>query len=106
MAVQARKSQRRKAAQSRKTGTSIPIRRAAPEKESIDTIRVRNRTFPGRRMPFAGHTLDILPDTPDIRDRIYQPHLRALHPCIFPRIAFEVRNQGPDRAAPAFRWRM
>ncbi|MXP64720.1 hypothetical protein E0493_15315 [Roseomonas sp. M0104] len=33
---------------------------------------------------------------PDIRDRIYQPTLRALQPSIFPRIAFPVRDQGVD----------
>jgi hypothetical protein len=39
---------------------------------------------------------------PDIRDRIYTPHLRALHPAIFPRIAFSVRDQGQDSSCTGF----
>jgi hypothetical protein len=35
---------------------------------------------------------------PDIRDRIYQPHLRALYPAIYPKIAFSVRDQGPAQS--------
>ncbi|TXL72866.1 hypothetical protein FHP25_24005 [Vineibacter terrae] len=39
---------------------------------------------------------------PDIRDRIYHPHLRALHPGIYPRIAFSIRNQGNDSSCTGF----
>jgi hypothetical protein len=66
------------------------------EKQNLNAIRVGSRVFPGVASTFAGRKLDILPDTPDIRDRIYLPHLRALQPAIYPRIAFEVRDQGGD----------
>ena len=39
---------------------------------------------------------------PDIRDRIYLPHLRALEPAIFPKIPFGVRNQGEDSSCTGF----
>lgn len=48
------------------------------------------------------YTLDILPDLPDIRDRVYQPHLRALHAAIYPRVSFPVRNQGADASCTGF----
>jgi len=38
--------------------------------------------------------LDILPDLPDIRDRIYQPHLKPLMSNLRAEIDFTVRNQG------------
>ncbi|MBM3609481.1 MAG: C1 family peptidase, partial [Alphaproteobacteria bacterium] len=45
---------------------------------------------------------DILPDLPDIRDRPYRPHLRALEPGIYPRIPFAVRDQGTDNSCTGF----
>ncbi|XOC78093.1 C1 family peptidase [Microvirga sp. M2] len=66
------------------------------------SIRVGNREFSGSKQKLGPHVLDILPDMPDIRDRIYLPHLRALLPGIYPRIAFPVRNQGRDSSCTGF----
>jgi len=68
----------------------------------LDNIHVGNRIFAGKPRKFAGHTLDILPDLPDVRDRIYLPHLRALEPAIFPKVPFTVRNQGEDSSCTGF----
>lgn len=57
-------------------------------------IRIGNRTFSAGTTVLDNRNLDILPDLPDIRDRIYQPRLMALSPSIYPRISFDVRNQG------------
>lgn len=46
----------------------------------------------------GGRVLDILPDLPDIRDRVYRPHLQRLAAQKTPRIAFSVRNQGPSQS--------
>lgn len=58
-------------------------------------IRMGSRAFAAAPTALAGRKLDILPDLLDIRDRLYQPHLRALRASIYPAIAFEVRDQGP-----------
>jgi hypothetical protein len=71
-----------------------------PERQH--TIQVGTRKFADRPTTLAGRTIDILPDMPDIRDRIYQPHLRALHPAVYPRIAFTVRDQGQDASCTGF----
>jgi hypothetical protein len=69
---------------------------------SARTVKVGRRVFKTGHMAGADRKLDILPDMPDIRDRIYQPHLRALHPGIYPRIAFPVRDQGKDSSCTGF----
>ncbi|WP_322416025.1 C1 family peptidase [Mesorhizobium huakuii] len=56
-------------------------------------LHLGNRTFK-QNGHLRGRHLNVLPDLPDIRDRIYQPRLRALEPSVYPRIAFTVRNQG------------
>jgi len=65
-------------------------------------VRVGNRTFQGKPVALGEHVLDILPDLPDIRDRIYQPHLRALPAGIYPRIPFPVRDQGRSSSCTGF----
>lgn len=65
-------------------------------------IRVGNREFVSVRKKLGSRVLDILPDMPDIRDRIYLTHLRSLHPGIYPRIAFPVRDQGADSSCTGF----
>ena len=70
-------------------------RKAKPE------VKVGSRKFIIGRSA-AGHELNILPDMPDIRDRLYRPHLRALHPAIYPRIAFSVRNQEKDSSCTGY----
>lgn len=68
----------------------------------MNTIRVGNRVFAAAPSKLNDFKLDILPDQPDIRDRIYHPHLRALHQAIYPKIAFAVRNQGADASCTGF----
>lgn len=60
------------------------------------TIKVGNRAYPSRPKSISGRVLNVNPDMPDVRDRPYQPHLRALAPAIYPKIAFKVRNQGKE----------
>jgi hypothetical protein len=74
---------------------------AAKQARSL-SIRVGKRVFKTGHLAGADRKVDILPDMPDIRDRIYQPHLRALHPGIYPRIAFAVRDQGKDSSCTGF----
>jgi len=93
-----RQARKAKAVPSRSRKPSLQV----PPRDDDNEIRVGSRTFPGSARTFAGRILNVLPDTPDIRDRIYQPHLRALHPAIFPRIAFEVRDQGADSSCTGY----
>jgi len=65
-------------------------------------IRLGNREFIASPQTFAGRRLDVLPDLPDIRDRIYQPHLKALPNSIYPSIAFKVRDQGASSSCTGF----
>ena len=75
-------------------GAAIPADAALAPSGVSGRVRVGNREFSASPRMLGGRRLDILPDLPDIRDRIYQPTLRALEPSIFPRIAFSVRDQG------------
>lgn len=84
------------------TLSSIPADASASAISTSPCIQVGNREFPGAKKKLGRHTLDILPDMPDIRDRIYLPHLRALHSGIYPRIAFSVRDQGKDSSCTGF----
>ena len=68
---------------------------AVPENGPPEVIKIAKREFSAEPRTLGDKKLDILPDLPDVRDRIYQPHLRALRATIFPAIAFSVRNQGP-----------
>jgi hypothetical protein len=87
----------------RPSGTSpIPADASGIAAPKLATIQVGNRIFRGKPVRLGKRTLDILPDMPDIRDRMYMPHLRALHPAIFPRIAFSIRDQGQDSSCTGF----
>ena len=65
-------------------------------------IQIGNRKFSAKATTLGSRKLDILPDMPDIRDRIYAPHLRPLLPGIYPRVAFAVRDQGADSSCTGF----
>lgn len=72
----------------------LPADAAATAPDALGvSLQLGNRIFKLNRH-LRGRRLNVLPDLPDIRDRIYQPRLRALGPSIYPRIAFTVRNQG------------
>jgi hypothetical protein len=75
---------------------------AMPPPRVDNAIRVSHRSFPGERKIVEGRNLDVLPDQPDLRDRMYRPHLRALAPAIYPKIAFSVRDQGESLACTGF----
>lgn len=66
--------------------------------KGVERLRMGGRNYRIARAEEGGkqRSLDILPDLPDIRDRIYIPHLRSLEPAIYPRIAFAVRDQGEE----------
>ncbi len=81
---------------------SVPTDASTSTTPITTGIQVGNRAFAGVSKKLGGHVLDILPDMPDIRDRIYLPHLRSLHPGIYPRIAFPVRDQGKDSSCTGF----
>ncbi len=83
-------------------GNPIPSDATGVVDPTLNTIQVANRKFRGRPSLLGGRRLDILPDMPDIRDRMYIPNLRALHPAIYPRIAFSVRDQGQDSSCTGF----
>ena len=70
--------------------------------EPRESLQVGTRTFEGQRTQLGQHQLDVLPDLPDIRDRPYRPHLQALEPGIYPRVAFPVRDQGKDSSCTGF----
>jgi hypothetical protein len=89
---------RRRGSVTRRRGGFPPV----AEHPRLSDIVVGNRVFAGKPRRLAGRKLDILPDLPDIRDRIYMPHLRALEPAIFPKIPFGVRNQGEDSSCTGF----
>ena len=70
-----------------------PTRRSDP---NDNRVFVGDRAYLTRQQTSGAEEriLDILPDIPDLRDRIYQPHLRSLQSGIYPTIAFPVRDQG------------
>ena len=72
------------------------------EQRAPRTINFGSRSYAAEKSDIDGHTLDILPDMPDIRDRAYTPRLSALRQGIFPRIAFPVRNQKLDSSCTGF----
>jgi hypothetical protein len=80
----------------------LPSDAIGDEPRKLDIIQVGNRSFRGKPSNLGSRKLDILPDMPDIRDRIYAPHLRALQPAIYPRIAFSIRDQGKDSSCTGF----
>ena len=82
--------------------SSVPADATTVPDVGRDSIRVGNRVFVGKSSVLGKRKIDILPDMPDTRDRVYIPHLRALHPAIYPRIAFKVRDQGEDSSCTGF----
>jgi Papain family cysteine protease len=81
---------------------AIPADAFAASSSRLGEIRVGNRVFSARPKTMGSRKLDILPDMPDIRDRIYLPNLRPLLPTISPRISFSIRNQGQDSSCTGY----
>lgn len=86
----------------RRLGPSIHVAAVDRAEKDLNKIRVGDRVFVAKASTLGKRKLDILPDMPDIRDRVYQSHLRVLHPGIYPRIAFPVRDQGNDSSCTGF----
>ena len=80
--------------------SGLPSDATALDDTGRSTINVGNRVF--RVGSSKSRKLPVLPDMPDIRDRVYRPHMRALHPAIYPRIAFPVQNQEDDSSCTGF----
>jgi len=81
---------------------AIPADAFAASSSRLGEIRVGNRVFSARPKTMGSRKLDILPDMPDIRDRIYLPNLRPLLPTVSPRISFSIRNQGQDSSCTGY----
>jgi len=109
-----RRTDRSETSTTRRVIRNAPSPEAEPEIDDVPTdasatmssappcIRVGNREFVGAKRKLGRRVLDILPDMPDIRDRLYLPHLRPPYPGIYPRIAFPVRDQGKDASCTGF----
>jgi hypothetical protein len=69
---------------------------------SEKTIRIGNRDFRVRGAELAGRKINILPDLPDVRDRLYQPTLRPLRAAINPQVSFTVRDQLSSSSCTGF----
>ena len=82
--------------------SQIPSDALALTDKDLNVIRVGNRVFRGRPSKVGNRKLDILPDMPDVRDRIYTPTLRAMESAIYPRISFSIRDQGQDSSCTGF----
>jgi papain like protease len=97
------KPPQRSAAEARAVGPASPVPAdATAMRDRSFKIGVGNRVFSVGEPTLGGRTLDILPDMPDIRDRIYQPHLRPLRQAIDVQIPFPVRDQGADASCTGF----
>lgn len=84
------------------TGSTIPTDATVIPDSGLGVIRVGNRVFSGQPKTLGTRKLDILPDMPDIRDRVYLPHLRPLKQAIAPRIAFSLRDQGHNSSCTGY----
>ena len=71
---------------------------------STKSLRMGGRSYlvASTRAGGESRNLDILPDLPDIRDRLYLPHLRNLEPSIDPPENFPVRDQKQEPSCTGF----
>jgi len=103
------------AKRTRKTGSGRNSRRGSRSNKNTTShktarsVSIRSKSAPAS-LPIGPRHLPALRSTffPTCRTfaiAFTKPHLRALHPAIYPRIAFTVRDQGQMRVAPAFLWR-
>lgn len=70
--------------------------------DSERIVRIGNREFNVRVAELAGRQINILPDLPDVRDRIYQPTLRPVNAQVLPAINFPIRDQRSSSACTGF----
>ena len=93
---------KRRASRPRRNKAVAADAAAAAVTEDDRFLKVGNRVFRTSKSKLAGRTLDILPDLPDIRDRMYLPHLTSLPSRIYPNVSFSVRDQGKDSSCTGF----
>ena len=75
---------------------------AAAAQSDLYTIRIGSRTFKGKGSHAAGRRFDILPDMPDIRDRIYDPTLLPLKPALQTKVSIPILDQGAAQSCTGF----
>ena len=75
---------------------------AAATQSRLYTIKIGSRVFKGKGSKVAGRRFDILPDMPDIRDRIYIPTLRPLRSALKTKVSISVLDQGADQSCTGF----
>jgi hypothetical protein len=75
---------------------------AVATQSRLDTIKIGSRVFKGKGSKVAGRRFDILPDMPDIRDRIYIPTLRPLRSALKTKVSIPVLDQGTDQSCTGF----
>ena len=75
---------------------------AVATQSRLDTIKIGSRVFKGKGSKVAGRRFDILPDMPDIRDRIYIPTLRPLRSALKTKVLIAVLDQGTDQSCTGF----
>jgi hypothetical protein len=69
----------------------------------LECIKIGSRIVPGTPQRMGRKKLDILPDMPDVRDRIYTPTLGALAPKLALKVpATLVRDQGEDQSCTGY----
>jgi hypothetical protein len=83
---------------------AVPADASSPARpaDRAGVVRLGSREFSVGSQELAGRKLNILPDLPDVRDRIYQPMLRPLKAEIKPKIGFAVRDQGASQRCTGF----
>ncbi|MDE3819721.1 C1 family peptidase [Sinorhizobium meliloti] len=79
-----------------------PADAPVPSERDDQEIRIANRRISLKPAKLGKRILDVLPDLPDIRDRIYSPSLQALPGSIYPSIAFPIRDQGLSSSCTGF----
>ncbi|RVJ72538.1 hypothetical protein [Sinorhizobium medicae] len=80
----------------------VPADASVSSERDDREIRVGNRKINLKPAKLGKRILDVLPDLPYIRDRVYSPNLRALPGSIFPSIAFPIRDQGLSSSCTGF----
>lgn len=84
------------------SGDPVPADATDLAPSGFGIIQIGNRQFAAKPRSVGERKLDILPDMPDIRDRLYAPGLKPMLQGIYPRIAFSIRNQGADTSCTGF----
>lgn len=99
-ALEATESLRPRKTRRKAAGVADDAAQSWPGDDGV-AVKIGNRAF-RTSTEKIGRKLDILPDLPDIRDRMYLPHLAALPAGVYPTVSFEVRDQGAESSCTGF----